>query len=185
MRSTAEGQLGVSFSNGHVIAITESVRAAFWKRVDRRASDECWPWTGTVRNGYGVVSVKWQCPQVRSNRLSYAVHFGHVPADRFVCHHCDNPRCVNPAHLFLGTAAENGADMAAKGRGRGGADRVRFGSETTCAKLDEAQVRTIIRELLPTLSNTEIAARYGVHRRTVADIRLRKTWPLVWSEVAA
>lgn len=92
----------------------------FWARVDK--SEECWVWTSTKNSqGYGMVIV--QSPgdpsiplHIRAHRLSYLLHFGPPPDRLMVLHRCDNPPCVRPDHLFLGTAADNARDMASKGR---------------------------------------------------------------------
>lgn len=87
----------------------------FWKKVDRRGPDECWPWTGATVQGYGRLNIDNR--SVLAPRVLIEVEFGvPVPPHLRVLHHCDNPPCCNPAHLFIGTQADNVADMWAKGR---------------------------------------------------------------------
>jgi len=90
----------------------------FWTRVDRSAGAEgCWPWVaGKSGCGYGTLGVNWTDQYV--HRLSYEMNFGPIPDGMCVCHHCDNPPCVNPLHLFLGTVGDNVRDMVQKGRWR-------------------------------------------------------------------
>lgn len=86
----------------------------FWRYVQK--TDGCWLWTGHVKKGgYGQFSLTHTRP-VGAHRYSYELHNGAVPAGLFVMHSCDTPACVNPAHLTIGTAKDNTADMIAKGR---------------------------------------------------------------------
>lgn len=81
--------------------------------------DGCWTWTGATnrRNGYGYFKRRDR-RQMNTHRVAWEFAHGPIPDGLCVCHHCDNPRCVRPDHLFLGTQRENMQDMKAKGRGR-------------------------------------------------------------------
>lgn len=140
----------------------------FWSRVTRTAT--CWLWHGPHdHHGYGRVRVTLQGQiLLRAHRLAWVLAVGPIPHELHVCHTCDNPSCVNPAHLFLGTQADNTRDMALKGRGTRGT-RSRF------AKLTEAQVYAI-RALESTMSQRRIADLFHVSSGTVGYIHRRATW---------
>jgi len=92
--------------------------SAFWDRVDVRGADECWPWTA-CRNqvtGYGRVSFRGN--YYHTHRLAFSLSRGNPPSGLCVLHHCDNPPCCNPFHLYVGTHGDNARDRENRGRGR-------------------------------------------------------------------
>lgn len=94
----------------------------FWAKVERLGSTECWPWKGcTVAYGRGFFRISKKPPIMRhASQVAWALKNGRwIRPKEVVCHSCDNPRCCNPDHLWVGSQADNMRDMAAKGRGNG------------------------------------------------------------------
>lgn len=92
----------------------QPVEPRFWAKVDQSDPDGCWLWTGTISStGYGEIYVDGR--KASTHRVSFFLAYGYTPPT--VCHHCDNPPCVRPDHLFGGTQGDNSRDMWAKGRG--------------------------------------------------------------------
>lgn len=130
----------------------------------------CWLWTASVAGkGYGQIKLPGQRKQMYAHRLSYLIHKGEDPGNKQVCHTCDNPRCVNPEHLFLGTASDNLKDMKSKGRST-------FGEKNARAKLTESDVKQIIIMLEAKIPQTKIAKVFDVHQVTISKIRTKIRW---------
>lgn len=136
----------------------------------------CWTWTGGKdENGYGIIRQKGK--NLRSHRVSMEIHLGQT-SELCVLHHCDNPSCVNPDHLFWGTTLDNNQDRTRKGRG---ADR--RGEKHPQAKLSESQVRTIKQRYLSGgITQEQLAREFGVKRRTVTNIVTGVRWQHLFQE---
>jgi hypothetical protein len=143
----------------------------FWDRVAMGGPDECWEWQGTrTRNGYGQIGINGKI--IYTHRLAYTLSVGD-PAGLIVCHHCDNPPCCNPAHLYGGTRAMNSHDMVVRGRCR---SRGLPGDTNGAAKLKESDVIDIRKQAADGVPQRTIAAQYGVHQSMVYLIAKRKKW---------
>lgn len=147
----------------------------FFAKVEKCA-DGCWMWTGTVRDkasGYGDFCTRRKGKTIHrpAHRYSWELHNGPVPVGLYVCHTCDVRLCVNPAHLWLGTHAENQADKVAKGRGYHP-----FGSLSTKAKLTEAQVLEIRRRRAAGERGVDLAKEFVVSPSLINLLHKRKAW---------
>jgi len=150
----------------------KSLEERFWPKVDIRGPDECWEWlAGKMGEGYGVITQgRYDEGKRRAHRVAWELTFGPIPDGLHVCHHCDNPGCINPAHLFLGNDAENMADSVRKGRSARG-ERNRH------AKLTEEQVISIREEhARGNVTHMELAGKYGVTFGNIGYIVRRETW---------
>lgn len=135
----------------------------FWARVEKRGIRECWEWKGSTRKGYGRIRVDGK--QISAHRLLMKHEFGSISENIVVRHRCNNPICVNPMHLCLGTTAENQHDKAVCGSMKG--------ERHPNAALTDSEARAILssREPLQTLAD-----RYGVAKVTIEKIRYRAGW---------
>lgn len=133
----------------------------FWSKVDVGEAGECWEWlaskTGGGYGSFGIHGRIWY-----AHRVVWTLTYGPIPKGLLVCHHCDNPGCVNPYHLFLGTDKDNAVDSARKGR--------------RAWKLTKRDVREIREMLEKGYLHREIAVKFDVSRALIGSIRNGKRW---------
>jgi HNH endonuclease len=140
----------------------------FWRFVLK--ADGCWRWCGR-RNAQGYGSIREGASHTMAHRLSWRLHNGDIPAGMLVLHKCDNPPCVNPAHLFLGTSLDNAKDRDAKGRHWAPRGEQRKSARFTDA--ERTQIKAVIRYSRP---QWKIAALYGLKQSTVSNVSTGETW---------
>ena len=135
----------------------------FWNKVNK--TNNCWEWQGCVdSDGYGRIQInkiRW-----KTHRLSYELHKGNIPKHLVVCHSCDNPKCVNPDHLWLGTQTENTQDRDQKGRHR---VNPALGESNGSARFTNEQIEFI---RTSPLSGRELSRQFGVSDNAIYNIRL-------------
>lgn len=167
-------------------SISEEAKARFWSKVESGDSEKCWNWkASTTIHGYG--QFKYKGRMLKPHRVAWTLTFGIIPIGLLACHTCDNRKCCNPSHIFIGTHADNSRDMSIKGRcnsptgARNGhytkPDSYAKGEAHKNSKLTAAKVIEM-RSLYASGEATQIAlaARYGIAFQSVSDIIKRKWW---------
>lgn len=138
------------------------VQERFWQYVER--GEGCWRWTGNVNNmGYGMIYDAARRRKILAHRVSWEIHYGEIPERRVLLHQCDHPWCVNPAHLALGTQADNMQDMAKKFRG----NRSVF--------VDAKSILNVIELAKDGCGVDSLAERFGVSVSTIYNILRGRT----------
>jgi len=165
-----EGGLGRRVSR---VELSKDWEARFWSKVDRGGLLECWMWNAPL-NSAGRPSFhvggRVNGKRISASRYSYWLAKGYPPEGKVVCHTCDNPACVNPAHLWAGTQAENLADMTAKGR------RSRFalrGEAAPGCKVSDEEARRALARVDAGESPSAVARDLGINRVTIYKLRER------------
>lgn len=136
-------------------------------RIDLNSKEvnDCLIWTGSRdRKGYGFVILNGK--QIFAHRLSYEAHNGNIPIGMLIRHSCDNPSCVKPSHLSIGTHKDNSDDCIARGRNA-------IGERNGCSVLKENDIRFIRNS---NLTNVQLADKFSVNVSTIKNVKSRKTW---------
>jgi len=142
----------------------------FMDKVMPEPNTGCWIWTAHLDSaGYGRFNVGREGIELRSHRVSFELFNYPIVHKMHVCHTCDNPYCVSPTHLFLGTIADNMHDRDKKGRCQRGQNHFR-------AKLTEVEVRIIRDAYVAGFKVGKIADYFGIHNATISQILSRKLW---------
>lgn len=145
----------------------------FWEKVKKRADDECWGWAASLTpSGYGQfgVRINGKHRPIPASRVSYFLSHGPIPVGMFVCHSCDNPICVNPSHLFLGSPGDNSRDAAKKKRLRP------FWSRGETHPKSRTSNETVLAILRAPGKQEDIAKQFGVSQHVVTNIKTGRTW---------
>lgn len=147
-----------------------SLPKRYWDKVDVRGADECWPWTASTRAfGHGAYLVNGQCGY--AHRVMWESIHGPIPEGMCICHSCDVPGCVNPAHLWIGTRADNNRDKMEKGR------FVRSRTSLTWELVREIRARLAVPDDVPIVQRIKaMAPEYGVSWQCVNKVYYRERW---------
>ncbi len=150
---------------------SRSVEARFTEKYVRRGMTECWPWTGS-KDRFGRGYFYYEGKVTRAPRVAWTLHHGmRFPDGKDACHSCDNPSCVNPAHIWPGSESDNLRDAENKGR-----VPHRIGEEHVFAKLTEEQVRAIRVRHAAGEAKADLAREFAVNSTTVHGVIIRKSW---------
>lgn len=154
----------------------EKTVARFWAKVDKSGgTNACWTWTAYKNSqGYGIFTIKNPKRTVRANRVSLEITLGQLPPDSNACHRCDNPSCVNPAHLFAASQKENVEDGLKKGRMH---QLQKPGERGLRAKLTEHQASEIRNRYVPGKTTmAQLSTEFGVTLRSIHGILRGETY---------
>jgi len=145
-----------------------TIKERFYSKFIVNSENGCWEWTDhRLAKGYGILKVN-DTNKV-AHRISYEIHIGPITEGMIICHHCDNPPCVNPSHLFMGTHKDNVIDKKSKGRDI-------IGEKNGRSKLTEKDIPVIRRLLSNKVRQIDIAKQFALAHRTISAINTGHTW---------
>lgn len=157
--------------------VTLDLIERFHEKWQLNPATNCWEWTAAkMGKGYGAISRRGERQKLYAHRLSYLMFHGEIPDGMYVCHTCDNPRCVRPSHLFLGDCGDNLQDMKAK-------ERHLYGERNVKNKLTTEQVRQIHRLHQQGMSTHKIGKTYGISQGQAWRILCGKRWERIYLEM--
>ncbi len=148
---------------------TISVEEKFWSLVDVQDCDDCWNWLGSINKSTGYGSFyPHKSKEKTAHTVSYVLHYGEIPKGKLICHKCNNKKCTNPKHLYVGTHTSNRKDLT------------NFCTEKKikipCCKLTETEIIEIRNKRKDGKKFYELAKEYGVSLPTISNIIFKKTW---------
>lgn len=153
------------------------------QKINQDAQTGCWIWTGwRCSSGYGEININGK--KLRAHRVMFEQRYGPIPPGLFICHHCDNPPCCNPDHLFLGTAKDNSADMVRKGRTgiRNCPRPSNRGSKNGNCRMSEEDVARLRADRAIGMKLDELALKYGCSVSSASRLSNFKTHKLFHAE---
>lgn len=142
---------------------SKSLEDRFWEKVNKTGHDCCWTWKAACIKGYGSIG-NGKGKTILAHRLSWELRNGPIPTGKYILHKCDNTRCVNPEHLYVGDAVQNAKDCTSRGRAVSGK-----------SVITDSDVAEIFRLHVNGMSNTEIARMYGVQQPAICKVLNGKT----------
>lgn len=148
--------------------MSKTLEERFWEKVDKRGPDECWEWKARKsQKGYGIIIIDGR--DRRTHRISYCLHIGKIPDGMCVCHKCDNPACVNPRHLFIGSIKDNDADRDKKHRNA-------YGERHGNSKLKDCDIVEMLKMRKNGMFYKDIAKMFDIDSTNVGLICRGAAW---------
>jgi len=157
--------------------ITEkpSLRSLFWERTSIGGIDECWLWQGSRNHRWRYGRLHTNGKEIGAHRIAYELLIAPIPIGMQVLHHCDNPPCVNPRHLFLGTQGDNMRDRTQKGR-------TPRGERNGRARLTEVEVGEIRQKIAHGANLSALGREYNVSNVAIGHIKRKRNWRGIGNE---